>query len=350
MPDGRDFLVGITPDVINSKGELDWGGVSLDLLDEAPGIEYRFIRENKPVLSADQVSDLDAILSFGSGYSSDTFSDPHMRLSLIARFGVGYDRIDVSAATAAGVMLTITPDGVRRAVATSILTYILALSHKLLIKDRLVRSGRWSERIDHIGVGLTGRTIGIIGVGNIGREFCKVVCPLDVKLLGHDPYVRQPDVEELGIKLVDLDTLMRESDFVCVNCPLTDDTFHLLGEREISMMKPTSFLVNTARGPIVDETALYSALSDSRIAGAGLDVFETEPASADNPIFQLDNVIVTPHAICWTDEAWRKMEESAIRAILTFARGEAPPYIVNQEVLEHPRLRKRMAELTLRRN
>ena len=345
MADDRVFRVGVTPDVINSQGDLDWGGVTLNHLKQTPGIEVDYIRGNTQVLFPKQVKEFDAIFSFGCGYDRATFSDPEMRLVLIARFGVGYDNVDVQAATEAGVIITISPDGVRRPMATAILTFILALSHKLLIKDRLIRAGRWDERTDHMGVGLTGRAIGLIGVGNIGRDFCEIVRPLNMKLMGHDPYIDQPDVEPLGVRLVNLDTLLRESDFVCVNCPLTKETEGLIGERELALMKPTAFLINTARGPIVDERALHSSLASHQIAGAGLDVFESEPTPPDNPILQLDNVIVIPHSICWTDECYSKMETSATQAILDVARGATPQYVVNKEALKHPRLRDRLDQL-----
>ena len=343
MPEDTVFRVGVTPDVINAQGDIDWGGVTLNHLKQTPGIEVDYIRGKTPVLFPKQVKEFDAIFSFGCGYDRATFSNPDMRLVLVARFGVGYDNVDIQAATEGGVIITISPDGVRRPMATAILTFILALSHKLLIKDRLIRAGRWDERTAHMGVGLTGRTIGLIGVGNIGRDFCEIVRPLDMRLLGHDPYLDQSVVEHLGVRLVDLETLLRESDFVCVNCPLTKETEGLIGERELTLMKQTAYLINTARGPIVDERALYSALARRQIAGAGLDVFEAEPTPPDNPILQLDNVIVIPHSICWTDECYSKMEASATQAILDVARGTIPKHVVNREALKHPRLRDRLS-------
>ncbi len=343
MPEDTVFRVGVTPDVINSEGELEWGGVTLSQLRQSPGFEVEYIRPKRPILSPDQVKDFDAIFSFGSGYDKSTFSDPGTRLIHVARFGVGYDNVDVQAATEAGVIITITPDGVRRPMATAILTFILALSHKLLIKDRLIRAGGWDEKIHHMGVGLTGLTIGLIGVGNIGRDFCEIVRPLEMKLLGHDPYVEQSEMERLGVSLVDLDTLLREADFVCLNCPLTQETEGLIGEPELALMKQTAYLINTARGPIVDERALYSALVRRQIAGAGLDVFESEPTPPDNPILQLENVIVIPHSICWTDECYSKMEISASQAILDIAGGTIPKHVVNKEALKHPRLRDRFS-------
>ena len=203
----------------------------------------------------------------------------------------------------------------RRPVATSILLLILALSHKLLTKDRITRAGRWAETTRHMGDGLTGKTVGSLGVGNIGRELFRLLAPLDMVHLACDPYVKPEDTATLGVRLTDKDKVLRESDFVCLNTPLTPETRHLVGDREFSLMKPTAYLINTARGPVVDEKAIYKELAERRIAGAALDVFEQEPIAADNPLLQLDNIIVTPHSICWTDEFFRNNAESAFRSV-----------------------------------
>src|SRR5262249_27258877 len=157
--------------------------------------------------------------------------------------------VDVPACTAAGVLLTITPEGVRRPVAAAAITFVLALSHKLLIKDRLTRAGRWAEKLDHIGQGLTGRTLGIIGLGNIGRELAAPARPFALRILAADPWAKSAPP---GVSLVSLEELLRNSDYVCVCCALTPETRHLLGAERLAMMKPTAYLVNVARGPIVD--------------------------------------------------------------------------------------------------
>jgi D-3-phosphoglycerate dehydrogenase len=255
------------------------------------------------------------------------------RLKLIARFGVGYDTIDVPACTAAGVLLTIAPDGVRRPVATSALTFVLMLAQKVLIKDRLTRTGRWGEKLDHIGTGLTGRTLGSIGLGNIGAELFRLARPLEMNGIAHDPVADPALAAELGVRLVDLETLFREADFLAVNCPLNEATRGLVSAHLLGMMKPSAYLINTARGPIVDEHALHDALASGRLAGAGLDVFEEEPTPASNPLLRLENVIVTPHGICFTDECMRRLAESAFRAALDVAAGRTPPYVVNTQAL-----------------
>jgi len=246
---------------------------------------------------------------------------------------VGYDTVDVPACTENGVILAITPDGVRRPVATSALTFMLMLAQKVMTKDRLTREGRWGERINHMGTGLSGRVLGSVGVGNIGAELFRLAAPFGMKHVACDPYVPQESVAPLGVKLVDLDTLFREADFVCVNCPLNEETRKLVGARQFSLMKPGAYFINTARGPIVDEKALYDALSSRRIAGAGIDVFEQEPVSPDNALLKLDNIVVTPHHICLTDECINTIAASVFSACRALAAGRVPKNVVNQEVL-----------------
>jgi D-3-phosphoglycerate dehydrogenase len=232
---------------------------------------------------------------------------------------------------------------VRRPVATSILLMILALSHKLLIKDKLTRTGRWTETTSHMGDGLTGKTVGSIGVGNIGSELFRLLGPLNMHHVAYDPYAKADDAAKISVRLTDKDTVLREADFVCVNTPLTPETRGMIGDREFALMKPTAYFVNTARGPIVDEGALIRALQQKRIAGAGLDVFAHEPIGADNPLLAMDNVIVTPHSLCWTDELFRNNAESAFRSVVAVATGRTPTFVVNRDVLTHPDVASRLA-------
>ena len=326
------FRVGITADVLKSDGVPIFGNEVLGLLDN-PLIEWEYMGKDSGDITPAHAARYDAICAMVTRVTPQSFSGTDLRLKLIARFGVGYDSIDVPACSKAGVLLTIAPDGVRRPVATSALTFVLMLAQQVLIKDRLTRAGRWSEKMDYIGTGLTGRTLGSIGMGNIGAELFRIAKPLDMVFIAHDPVADPALAAQLGVRLVDMDTLFSESDFLTVNCPLSEKTRGLVDARLIALMKPTAYLVNTARGPIVDEKALYVALAGGKLAGAGLDVFEEEPALASNPILALDNVIVTPHGICFTDECMRRLAESAFRATLDVAAGRTPPYIVNPEAL-----------------
>ena len=326
----KKLRVGITADVLKSDGVPIFGAGPLAQLD-SPLIEWEYMQQPSIDVTPAQAARYDVICAMVTRVTPASLAGKDLRLKLIARFGVGYDSIDVPACTQAGVLLTIAPDGVRRPVATSALTFVLMLAQKVLIKDRLTRSGRWNEKLDHMGTGLTGRTLGSIGIGNIGAELFRLAKPLDMVAIAHDPAIDPAHAAAMGIRLVDMDTLFRESDFLTVNCPLNEHTRALVDARKLALMKPGAYLINTARGPIVDEKALYAALASGGIAGAGLDVFEQEPTPDDNPILQLDNVVVTPHAICFTDECMRSLAESAFRAVVDVAQGRMPPYLVNPQ-------------------
>jgi phosphoglycerate dehydrogenase-like enzyme len=179
----------------------------------------------------------------------------------------------------------------------------------------------------------------LLGVGNVGRGLCTLAAPFGLRLIACDPYA----APLAGVELVDLDTLLAESDFLVVSCPLTGETFHLLDAGRLARMRPTAFLVNIARGPIVDQAALTEALRDRRIAGAALDVFEGEPVAPGDPLLALDNVILAPHAVGLTDELFRLAGRSVSRSILAVAAGETPQYVLNREILERDDVRARLA-------
>jgi D-3-phosphoglycerate dehydrogenase len=329
------FRVGITRDVLSPAGEPVFGREALKVLDD-PDVEWEYLPEAVPVLTAEQASRYDAICLFGSAAKRETVAGVDRRLKLIARFGVGYDNVDVPALTEQGILLTIAPDGVRRPVASSVMAFMLHMAHRLDTKDRLVRDGRWKEKGDFLGYGLTGKVLGVIGVGNIGKEVFRLARPWDMVHLGCDPNVSQAEMDPVGAKKVDLDTLLREADVISVNCLLDEKTHHLIAAREFGLMKRTAFFINTARGPVVDEKALTEALTNKRIRAAAIDVFEQEPTPRDNPILRLDNVIVAPHAVCHTDECMRLLGESAFTSAVALAHGRRPKHIVNLDALKHP--------------
>jgi len=336
--------VGLTRDFLSEDGSLVFD-IGLDVLEGHPEIAWEFLPQFTPQIRPADVRGYDALLVLSPKVTAETIEEAE-RLVLIARFGVGYDSVDVAACTRRGIALTITPDGVRRPVAASAMAYVLALSHKMLIKDRLTRTGRWHEKISHMGMGLTGRVLGLVGLGNIGREVCRLAAPFDLRILAADPYVTRDAAA--GAELVELDDLLRAADFVCICAALTDATHHLIDARRLALMKPTAYLINVARGPIVDQAALTRALRDGRIQGAGLDVFEEEPPDPQDPLFQFDNVIVSPHGICWTDECFTGIGRSAWRGILSLAAGREPPFVVNREALSHPRFQEGLRALARR--
>ena len=326
------FRIGITRDNLKPNGKPIFDESAFKILND-PRIEYEFLPEMEPELTPETAAKYDALAVMLARVTRKTVSGADRRLKLIARFGVGYDTVDVPACTENGVILSITPDGVRRPLATSELTLVLMLAQKVLIKDKLTREGRWQERLNHFGTGLSGRVLGSIGVGNVGAELFRLASPFQMKHLACDPYITQESVAPLGVQLADMDTVFRESDFVVVNCPLNEETRKLIGTRQFSLMKPTAFFINTARGPIVDEKALLDALASRRIAGAGVDVFEQEPTPADNPLLKFDNIVVTPHHICLTDECINTVAASVFSACRDLASARVPKNVVNQEVL-----------------
>lgn len=216
------------------------------------------------------------------------------------------------------------------------MTFILALNTRLLDKNRLIREGKWGEQYHYQGYGLEGRTLGAIGVGNIGHEMFKLARPFDMRHIAYDPYASPEAVADVGVELVDLDTVLAESDILTIICPLNEETRHIIGARELGKMKETAFLINAARGPIVDEAALIKALQEKRIRGAGLDVFEQEPVSIDNPLLQMDNVILSPHALAQTDQTFGNMWRIITEQINQLIHDEIPRPLVNREVLESP--------------
>ena len=331
------FRVGLTRDFLKPDGSLGFGDIGLSQFDEQPGLEWEFLAEHYSELPREVADQYDALLVLAPKVTVATVAGSK-RLALVARFGVGYDNVDVPACTTHGVMLSITPDGVRRPVASSVLAFLLALAHKLPIKDRLTREGRWNDRLDHMGLGLTGKTLGLVGLGNIGREVFRLAAPLDMGHIGHDPHVSPEQAAAAGIEWLPLDELLAAADFVVICCALTKETHHLLDARRLALMKPTSYLINVARGPIVDQAALTAVLQQRHIAGAALDVFEHEPIDPRDPLLSLDNVILAPHAICWTDECFLNNGRSAVRSILDVAAGRVPQFVVNREVLEQPAL------------
>jgi len=316
------FRVALSGDFRKPDGSPVYPDFDLTPLRTAPGVEFAYLEPNNPLLS-DQLKDFDALILLAHRFTKDSVH-PNGRLAVVARFGVGYDTVDVEACTSAGIALAITPDGVRRPVAVSIITLMLALTGKLMVKDRLTREGApgFARRGDHMGVGLVGRTLGSIGVGNIGAELFRMLKPFDMKLIAHDPYVGDRAASELGVELVGLDELLLRSDIVSVSCPLTADTRHLVNADRLALMKPTAYLINTARAAIVDQAALLSVLTEHRIAGAGLDVFDTEPLPLDSPLRKLDNVVITPHLGYVSVQAYEAYFRDMVEDIRAFLDGK----------------------------
>lgn len=333
------FRVGLTRDILDSRGEPAFGPAALQILDAAEHLEWEYLPELTREITADHAARYDALYVNIPRVPGTAVSREDRRLRVVARHGVGFDSVDVEAMTRAGIVVTNTPSSMPRPVATVALTFVLALAGKLMLKDRLTRTGRWNDRMDHMGSGLTGRTLGVVGAGRIGKELLRMARVLDVALLAADPNVDAIELKYLGARKVDLDTLVAQADYVVVCCALDSTTRHLVGAAQFAAMKPTAYFINVARGPIVDEAALIGALRRGAIAGAALDVFEREPVEAGNPLLAMDNVIVTPHSLCWTDECFHHMAATGLASIVDALAGRRPPFIVNPEVLAHPGVR-----------
>ena len=336
------FRVALSGDFKNPDGSPAFPDFDLAPLEQNPAVDYAYIQTNG-VITAEDLEGFDALILLIPRIEPESFPTDG-RLAVIARFGVGFDTVDVQACTDHDCALVTTPDGVRRPVAVAILTFMLALTGKLIAKDRITRRGPegWARRIDHMGVGLVDRTLGQLGVGNIGAEVFRLAKPFGMRFIAHDPYADPKLAQELGVHLVGLEELFREADVLSISCPLNDQTHHIVNAERLALMKPSAYLINTSRGPVVDEKALTGVLQERRIAGAGLDVFEQEPSPADNPIYRLDNVLVTPHALCWTDQCFAGIGAADVKAVFDVMHGRVPTGIVNREIVDRPAWREKL--------
>jgi len=258
------------------------------------------------------------------------------RLRIVARHGVGYDAVDVPALTARGIPLAVVGVANSVTVAEHAVFFILALAKRAVLFDREVRKGNWDVRYDHIGYDIAGRKVLILGFGRIGRRLVPRLKAMEMDVYVHDPYVLQDAIVTAGATPVeDWRAALPDMDFLSVNCPKNEETNGMIGAAELASMKPTAFVVNTARGNIIDENALYDALKANVIAGAGIDPFVVEPATADEPLFQLDNIIVSPHSAGVTEDSLFRMGAVAAQNILDCFDGRLnPDNVINKEVLK----------------
>ena len=267
-------------------------------------------------------------------------------LLAIGRFGVGYDTVDVEACTQANVMAMIAMGAVDHSVAEATVAWMLALTHHVTAKDRLVRDGQWQERTRFMGSELRDRTLGVIGMGGIGRSLLSLLTGFRMRPpVVFDPFVPPAMIAEFGASPVGMDELLSTADFVSIHCPLTESTRGLIGRRELALMKRDAYLLNTARGGIVDEDALLETLHERRIAGAALDCFATEPVTGPDRFAGLENVLLAPHAIAWTNEMFRDIGLTACQSMLDLSMGRRPKGVVNPELLSRPAFLEKWAEI-----
>ena len=334
MPD-RPFKVY----VIQGRGERDYADCQT-ALDRVPAqlISLPFIGDAAEVIA--RTRDADALIISSSPVSRRVMESLE-GVQAVMRTGVGYDVIDVPAATELGVVVINVPDIWIREVANHALALLLAWNRRIVTLDREVRGGTWSGRVLGAVTGsLHGETVGIVGLGNIGSAFARRIAALETHVIACDPYVDDARFKTLGVERVDLPTLAARADYVSVHALLNAETRGLLNEAFFRRMKPTACLVNTSRGPVVDEAALARALREGRLAGAALDVFEEEPLAADSPLRRLDNVILTPHAAYFSSPAVAQVPKRCGEEIARVLLKERPLNVVNPEVYAPGRVRR----------
>ncbi len=256
------------------------------------------------------------------------------RCRVIVRFGIGVDNVAVDAATERGIMVANTTDYCIDEVADQAMALLLACARGLFPSARIARDAAWDfQRMPRL-TRIRGQTLGLLGVGRIGSAVAARARGFGLRILVYDPYVSAEAVRKMEVERVDLDALLRESDYLSIHVPLNADTLRLIGDEALLKMKPTAFLINVARGKIVNQAALCQALQQGRIAGAALDVLETEPPRPDDPILQLSNVILTPHAAWYSEQSRVDMRRRAVGQVVSVLKGELPYSLVNREVLE----------------
>jgi len=324
------YRVAVTNDYAEADGNTIFGDIGLHRLVEA-GLTWEVLPEPMSPLQAHALEGYDAVIVLGPERVTAESIPASGRLRHVARFGAGVDAIDVGALVAQSVTLTNTPEAVRRPMAHTAVTLLLGLAHNVLVKDQLVRTGRWAERNKHRGRGLDAAIVGIIGLGGIGEEAARMVRALGADVVAYNRSDRSAVANAIGVQMLPLDEVCRVSDFVIVTVAANAATHHLIGDRQLELLGENGRLINIARGSVVDQDALIRRLQDGSIAGAGLDVFSEEPLSIDNPLTALDNVILAPHSLCWTDGFTRAVSTSVMDAVIDVASGRAPAHPVRPE-------------------
>lgn len=255
-------------------------------------------------------------------------------LRMIARTGIGVDNVDLDAATQRGIVVTNTPDGPTESTAEHTVAMLLALAKRLKFGNDNLAAGQWGPRVGYmIGTEVRGKTLGLVGLGRIGRRVAQICrLGLEMAVIGYDPYVTAEQAAQQGITMASLDEVIAQADFLSVHVPATPETQHLINRARLAQMKQGAYLLNMARGPLVDEDALVEAVDSGKLAGAGIDVFEPEPPPVTSRLRNHPNIIATPHIAGVTAEGRTRMEAMAVERVLAFFRGERPLDVVNHEV------------------
>ncbi len=359
----RTFRLAISGDILNEHGEDACGGLPLSKLDAAPHIRYDFTLDHAPRpgdtgywrrFYSLEISPHDLAGGDGRGIDGLIPLRPWLKrlvlegaagtLVVVGRSGAGYDKVDVAACTDCDVALFNAPMALNHPTASTALLFMLALAKRLFSQERITRAGRWDLQTAELGDEILGRTLGIVGLGHSGRELARLVGPFNMRILAYSPHADSAQAAALGVDLVPLDRLLRESDFVSVHARPRPENRQMLGTAQFALMKPTAYFINIARGELVDHEAMVDVLRHRKIAGAALDVFEVEPLPVDDPLIGLDNVILTPHWSASTRDVWRATGQAMVEGMLRVSRGEIPEDIVNRDVLDRPGFRDKLSK------
>lgn len=352
----RTFRIAYTGDCLNESGAAAYGDMSLDLLNR-PFIQHHFLMDHAPRpgdadywnrfytmgVEPEHIQDIDGLVVLRPRVKTETFSKGAENLLVIGRSGAGYDKIDVQACSDYDVALFNAPMALNHSTASSALLFMLALAKRLPQQERITRLGRWDLQAKVMGGELPCRTLGIIGLGHSGRELVRLVAPFAMRILAFSPHADPAEAAKLGVTLTSLEIVLRQADFLSLHCRLNEQTRLLIGPAQLDLMKPTAYLVNVGRGELIDQSALVTALRTGKLAGAGLDVFAHEPLPSDDPLLQLDNVLVTPHWSASTTDVFQATGREMAQGMLRAAQGLIPENVVNKEVLERPGFRAKLA-------
>lgn len=349
------FQVTLSGDFLNEQGVDAYGGLPLHRLTEA-SVDYRFTQEHAPragdaeywsrfyslKLEPSHLQDADGLILLRPRLPRETLELVRDRLLIVARSGAGYDKVDVAACTDNDVVLTNAPLALNHPTASTALLFMLALAKRLVPQDKITRAGRWDLQAAQMGHEIQGRTLGIVGLGHSGRELVRLVAPFEMRILAYSPHADSSEASRLGVELTSLDSLLAQSDFVSVHARPRSENRGLMGATQFARMKPTAYFINIARGELVDQPALVSALQSGQIAGAGLDVFAIEPLPANDPLTTLDNVLITPHWNASSKDVWLATGDNVVSAVIAISKGVLPEHIVNPDVLSRAGFKRKL--------
>ena len=339
--------VAFTSAFFRPDGTPAFKGYDISPLRSVRNLEIKILRPSDAI-AADDLADVDVLVtSTGETKITGESLGRSDRLALIARAGAGYDDVDIAACTSNNVAVAIASDAVRRPTAVAALTLMLAVTTRLIPKHHITLKGSkdWARLQEYQSTDLREKTLGLVGLGSIGSEVARLVSPLGMRIIAHDPAVTPQAAAAVGAELVSFDSLLKDADIVSLHVPLADATRNLMNAQRFGLMKPTAFLINTSRGRVVDQKALAECLRTKRIAGAGLDVLEKEPPDDNDPILSLDNVVLSAHALNWTDNLDAKLAETNIGTIRSLIQQRDPSGVVNGEVLRSTVWRKKLSRL-----